>query len=304
MTIQTNLFQKKAELKGHNASIYALALAEDPQHIFSASGEGWLVYWDLENPDLGKLVASVEGNIFSICYLPERHWVILGDMYGGVHWVDLNAPDDQRNIAHHRNGVFAIQRVGDSIITAGGKGVLSKWSIEKRRATESLQLSAESLRSIDYSPTRNELLIGASDHAMYFLDASNFSLKNSVPLAHDNSVFVARYHPDGKHLVSGGRDARLKVWDLETLACISNQEAHWYTINDIVFHPKGHLFATASRDKTIKIWDAQTFKLLKVLETIRDDGHINSVNRLLWTRHQNYLLSCSDDRSIKLWEMK
>ncbi len=296
------MVQKVAELKGHNAAIYALAIAESPRHIFSASGEGWLVHWDLDAPELGKLIAKVDGNIFSICYLAEQQLMLLGDMHGGVHWVNLNAPDEQRNIAHHKNGTFALVRVGEQVISAGGKGLLTKWSIAQKRPLESLQLSHESLRSIVYSAARNELAIGASDNSIYFLDATNFSVRSSIPAAHDNSVFTVKYHPDGKHLLSGGRDAQLKVWDLETLTCLQAQAAHWYTINAIAFHPKGHLFATASRDKTIKIWDAKSFQLVKVLETIRDDGHINSVNDLLWTTHRELLVSASDDRSLKVWE--
>ncbi len=298
------MIQKIAELKGHNAAVYALAEADSPRYIFSASGEGWLVRWDLDAPDLGKLIARVEGNIFSICYLAEQQLMLLGDMHGGMHWVELNAPDQQRNIAHHRNGVFAIKQVGGNILSAGGKGMLTKWSIAQKRPLESLQLSHESLRTIAYSPARNELAIGASDHAIYFLDATTLAQRSSIPMAHDNSVFTVQYHPDGQHLLSGGRDAQLKVWDLKTHTCVQQESAHWYTINSIAFHPEGHLFATASRDKTIKIWDAKTFQLLKVLETIRDDGHINSVNALLWTGHRNLLVSGSDDRSLKVWELQ
>ncbi|MBK8425147.1 MAG: hypothetical protein IPL27_03820 [Lewinellaceae bacterium] len=70
-------------------------------------------------------------------------------------------------------------------------------------------------------------------------------------------------------------------------------------------HPEPHcfftrrrFFATASRDKTLKIWDSATFTLLKVVDTIRDGGHINSVNRLLWL--PECLVSASDDRSAIL----
>ena len=81
---------------------------------------------------------------------------------------------------------------------------------------------------------------------------------------------------------------------------ISQQDAHWYTINAIALHPKGHLIATGSRDKTVKIWDAQTFKLLKVLDTLRDGCHVNSVNALLWLDN-GILVSGSDDRTLILW---
>jgi WD40 repeat protein len=95
----------------------------------------------------------------------------------------------------------------------------------------------------------------------------------------------------------------LRVWDLENdFQLISEQPAHLFTVNHIVFSPNGQLFATASRDKTLKIWDAQTFQLLKVVDTMRHGGHINSVNRLLWL--PDCLVSCSDDKTVMLWRVR
>ncbi len=55
----------------------------------------------------------------------------------------------------------------------------------------------------------------------------------------------------------------------------------------------------------LTLWDEQETgdsaesKLLKVVDTIRNGGHINSVNRLLWL--PGCLVSCSDDRTVMLW---
>jgi WD40 repeat protein len=225
-------------------------------------------------------------------------------MNGGVHWVDLQQPENNRNVAHHQKGVFAICRVKDSVFTVGGDGMLTRWSTDPFRTVESLQLTNQSLRSIDYHAGRNELAVGGSDNAIYLLDAATLQIKRQLPDAHENSVFTVRYTADGRRLLSGGRDAHLKGWDLEEdCETIFSEPAHWFTINDIVFHPNGLWFATASRDKSIKIWDADSFRLLKVLEGVRDGGHFNSVNRLFWSAHEGQLISGSDDRSMIIWRV-
>ena len=296
--------QKQAQLTGHNASIFKVVPFKQPSLFLSGAGDGWVVVWDLENPDLGKLIANVESQIFSLCYLKGHEVVVAGNMDGGVHWINLNDPNQTKNIAHHQQGVFAIQQVGESVLTAGGAGLLTRWNIKTQRTTESLHLSNKSLRCIAYSKERNELAIGASDHCIYLLDATTLSIKKTIEQAHDNSVFTILYSPDNRYLISGGRDAHLRVRNLEdNYQEISVQAAHWYTINHLAIHPKGHLLATASRDKTIKIWDMISFRLLKVIDTVRDTGHINSVNHLYWSAHHNQLISCSDDRSIIVWEV-
>jgi len=302
--MQTTLTVKKiAQLTGHNAAIYTLAPDEQANHILSGAGDGWVVRWNLDDPETGRLIAKVETNIFSMYPLLERKQVVVGNMNGGVHWIQLDEPERTKNIAHHKQGVYGIEKIGEHIFTLGGNGMLTRWSIEEARTLESFQLTNESLRSIDFSAKRNEIAIGASDNHIYLLDAESLALKAKIP-AHENSVFTVKYTPDNEHLLSGSRDAHLKVWDLYKQKTINAQPAHWFTINHIAFHPQGHWFATASRDKTIKIWDTATFQLLKVIDTFKYGCHVNSVNRLFWTPYNNYLLSASDDRTIIIWKIE
>lgn len=304
MSTQIAHLAKKDQLTGHNASIYAVIAGATPETILSGAGDGWVVQWDLQQPDMGKLLAKVETQIFSLCLLEGSKRVVVGNMNGGVHWVDLRAPDQARNIAHHQKGVFGLQQVGAYLFSIGGDGVLTRWSVPEARSLESLKLSHAPLRALAYSARRKELAIGSSDNNIYLLDADSLALKATYRSAHDNSVFCLRYHPQRDLLLSGGRDAHLKVWDLaQEGAQVFSEAAHWFTINDIVFDPAGNLFATGSRDKTIRIWDAHDFSLLKSIEAVRDQGHINSVNRLLWTREHG-LVSASDDRRLIVWDIQ
>lgn len=284
---------------GHKAALYTLAPGRNDRHFLSAGGDGWIVEWNLDDPDTGNLLASVGTQVFSLCSLPEQQLVIAGNMNGGVHWIHYEHPDRTRNVQHHQKGVYDILSVGDRVFTAGGDGLLTLWDRDSGHALESYHLSNQALRSIAYNEKRKELAVGSSDGSIYFLDSDTLFLKKVLPDAHQNSVFAVSYTPNGRHLLSGGRDAMLRIWETTDLRLLSEQNAHMYTVNHITFSPDQAFFATASRDKTLKIWDAETFSLLKVIETIRDGGHLNSVNRLMWL--PDCLISVSDDRSAMLW---
>lgn len=296
------MFLLKHTCTGHRAAVYALAPGRDGRHVLSAGGDGWVAEWNLDDPETGRLIASVETQVFTLCPLPDGR-LLAGNMNGGLHWIDREAPERTRNIQHHQKGVYDLLALGEQAYSAGGDGLLTRWSVAETRSLESLHLSNRALRSLAYSPARNELAAGASDNAIYRLDARTLDERHTQHAAHANSVFALAYSPDGRYLLSGGRDAMLRVWALDDASGmhpVSEQPAHWYTINHIVFSPDGSRFATASRDKTIKIWDATSFQLLKVLDLQRHNGHLNSVNRLLWL--PGYLVSASDDRTVKIWE--
>jgi WD40 repeat protein len=286
---------------GHRAALYALAPGRDARHFLSAGGDGWIVEWNIDDPETGRLVASVESRVFSLAKADK--WLIAGNMNGGIHWIDPAEPEQTRNLLYHQKGVYAIQCIGDEVFTAGGDGMLTRWSATSGSRIERLHLSNQALRALAYDPVLNLLAAGGGDRSIYLLDAQTLELKQVLKAAHANSVFSLAFSPDHHHLLSGGRDAMLRVWDVRAGFDLHLElPAHWFTLNHLVFSPDGALLATASRDKTIKIWDARDFALLKVIDTMRFGAHLNSVNRLLW--YPDCLISCSDDQTAVLWEIK
>jgi WD40 repeat protein len=305
--MQTQALQvhKLSQLTGHQAALFALTADSEPGFFFSSGGDGWLVRWNVAEPDMGRLLAKTEAQVFSLLHLPSIKTLVAGTMHGGLHWIPLEEGGLSRNLAHHQRGVFALIAAEDWVFSAGGEGILSRWSVADGRVNESLHLSNRSLRTVDYCAARRELAVGSSDASIYVVDADTFSIRFVLSEAHSNSVFSVRYSPDGQYLLSGGRDAYLRVWDCNAdFRQISAQPAHWYTINSIAWSPDGNFFATASRDRTIKIWDSKYFQLKKVLDSSRYGGHIRSVNTIIWLQDPQLLVSGSDDRSAILWQIK
>src|SRR5690606_5451891 len=112
------------------------------------------------------------------------------------------------------------------------------------------------------------------------------------------------FSPDGQVLLSGGRDAHIRVHDSFKGTELRDWIPHWFAIYAIAYQPGGKLFATASRDKSIKLWSAEDFRLLKVLHKDRGlDAHSHSVNTLIWSPSGHRLYTAGDDRRIKVWNL-
>ncbi len=285
---------------GHRAAIYDLEPAADG--FYSAAADGFLVHWHREDVDFGQVVATVEGGKFlSLSTIPGG--LLAGSLDGGVHWLYPETPARNRHLAHHRLGTFSLITVGEEAYSGGGDGVLTRWSIPHARSLESLPLSSNSLRRIAYDPVHDRLAVGSSEGAIYLLDRATFSVLTRAP-AHPPSVFALAFSPDGAYLYAGGRDAGLSRWRTHAAGLEQIQEAtaHLMTVNAIAVHPQGKYLATASRDKTIKLWSAEDLRLLKVIEVVRDKGHVNSVNTLCWL-DAHTLISAGDDRRILEWSL-
>lgn len=293
---------KIAHFTGHKDAIFALGISDEPNLFYSGASDGYIVEWNSLTKADGQLLIKVPKPVYSFCLDTASQRLFCGTASGNLHVVDLAERKETRNIEAHTLGIFDIKIVNQHLITAGGDGKVKVWDLQQLQLQYEFALSDKSARVITVHPTRPEIAIGYSDHQIRIINTETFTLQHSFP-AHQNSVFALAYSPDGNNLLSGGRDVMLRNWDIPNHYAMSlDIPAHNLHINAIAFNPSGDLMATVSMDKTLKIWDGTTLQLLKVAERAKGEGHLSSVNKVLWLNNTQ-LLTCSDDRTIMMWEI-
>ncbi|MBC8154430.1 MAG: WD40 repeat domain-containing protein [Bacteroidetes bacterium] len=295
--------QKLDTFGGHRDGVYALETGAQPNQFFSAGADGLVVRWQLDRPDLGELIARIPASVYALAFDPVSGLLWVGQNYQGLHLIDPVSKQEIQSIKLTSSAIFDVKLYGQTAFVAMGDGVVAIVNTEPLVVRKYLKASDQSARCVSINPVEREFCVGYSDNTVRIFDLETHELKRVIP-AHTNSVFTAVYSPDFRFLITGGRDAHLKTWDVEhNYALLHDVVAHLFTINHVTFSPDGQWLATASMDKAVKIWDADTLRLLKVVDRARHAGHATSVNRLLWTDYHEKLLSASDDRTISVWQM-
>lgn len=289
-------------LTGHNDAIYTLAQSSQPHRFFSGAGDGLIAQWDLNDPKNGQLVAKLPNSVYALYHDADNDVLVAGHNYDGIHLLDWQNKKEVGSLQMTKAAIFDISAFDNKFILASGDGAITTVDAKSLTITSRAQLSEKSARCIAVNSTRGEIAVGYSDNFIRVFDTS-LRLMNEWQ-GHGNSVFTLRYTPDSKFLITGSRDARLKVWDVgANYIQVAEVVAHMYAINHLDFSPDGKHFVTCSMDKSIKVWDTEALKLLKVIDRARHAGHGTSVNKLLWTSFNNQLLSASDDRTISVWQI-
>ncbi|MEI9918629.1 MAG: WD40 repeat domain-containing protein [Bacteroidota bacterium] len=296
--------QKLRTLTGHRDGVYTVVAGETPSQFFSAAGDGMVVQWDLSGPDEGELIAQLPSSVYSLLHV--NGLLVAGQNYDGIHVLDWKARKEVSSLKTTDAAIFDLQSNNDNdILIASGDGAFTVVDLATMTIKARQIHSEKSARTIAVGA---DIAVGYSDNFIRVFDRDTYSLKKEWQ-AHTNSVFALRYSPDGRFLLSGSRDARLKAWDPAGDYRLAEEVvAHMYAINSLSFSADGKHFVTCSLDKSIKLWDAGQLKLLKVIDKARHAGHGTSVNKVLWTAYaggdvrHGQVVSASDDRTISIWK--
>ncbi|MEY4382916.1 MAG: hypothetical protein RI995_458 [Bacteroidota bacterium] len=294
--------EKIDTFSGHRGGVYALSKGEQPEVFFSGAADGMLVKWNLSKPDVGKAIAQFQRGIFAIHYVADFNQLWISTHLEGIHVIDLISLKEIFSFAETNHSIFSFEQVGHLIFAAHSGGGMHVFDVKTCKLVQSSSLNPFSIRKI--IKLSDELLLVASSNGKILTINAEFQVIHEVD-AHQQTVFSMAFLSNQQQLISVGKDAKVKKWDVVDgqLKMLSELVGHIFTIHDVVTQPSGDFFATSSMDKTIKIWDANEFKLVKVIDQKRHGGHKNSVNKLYWSDYQDFLVSASDDKNISVWKL-
>jgi WD40 repeat protein len=296
-------FSLQHTLSGHQGSVYTLAYDEDSCSILSGGGDRILASWNLQSENLheGVMLARAADVVYSLAIAGNT--LLIGQGAGGIHLINRVSREEERLLQPHEGPVFGIYPDSESRLVTflSGDGTLSVYTMQDFEPVSRMRISEKKLRTLVRHPVDGVSLIGCGDGSIALVDSDGLKFRDRLQVAEsDFSINAITFFPDGSHFLCGGRDAMLYVYSWDSLRCVESIPAHNYAIYGIAFSGDGSHLATVSRDKTVKLWEPSGMKVVQRLEGNDGQGHVNSVNTLLWLP-DGRLVTAGDDRAIRIW---
>lgn len=104
--------------------------------------------------------------------------------------------------------------------------------------------------------------------------------------------------PDGKSILSGGKDSTLRVWDLATGKEVRQLPGHTGAVQALAISADGRRVLTGSADHTVRLWEIETGR-----ELLRLQGHREVIETVALSPDGRRALSAGRDLTVRIWDV-
>lgn len=105
-----------------------------------------------------------------------------------------------------------------------------------------------------FSKTNNIIVaVGHTDGLMTIWDYSKQTVIKEI-YEHNEQIRSVAFSPDGKYLLSGAFDAKIKIYDVYNNFNIIGEIEHGDKVVSCKWHPEIPLIVSTSADKTARVW--------------------------------------------------
>lgn len=275
-------------LESHQDTINCIAFHPTFSSIASGSDDFTIKIWDWELGELEKTIKGHTRAVLDLDYGGPSSGVLLASC-SSDYTIRLWDPADEykniRTLVGHDHSVSAVRFLSPSVhssssdhllVSASRDRTVRIWNVTTGYCVKTLQGHSEWVRAVSPSDDGRFVLSAGDDMTarLWDVSASNPESK-AVLLGHEHYIECCALAPPTSYT---------------HLAPLTGPK-------ESASSSTSQFMATGSRDKTIRLWDAQGTCLMTLV------GHDNWVRAIAFHPGGKYLLSVSDDKTLRCWDL-
>ncbi|HAQ61376.1 TPA: hypothetical protein DCR49_05160 [Candidatus Delongbacteria bacterium] len=292
---------------GHTGQIHDVEFSSDGMNILSGASGNSMILWNVssEIPLKSFTPKSSEKQpaVCSVAFSKEGRYVLSGSGDTGsmgelILW-DLMSGEKVTNFIGHKVRVVAvdISEDGNNLLSSYWDGTFKLWNKSSTSSEFTFKGHTKYVSSVSFSRSKKYILSSSYDNTIKLWDFKKREIIKTFN-GHKTKVFCAKFSPDGNLIATCGDDRFISIFNTNTGKQIKIIDGMDKEFRSLDFSSDGKRIAAASENK-IKIWDINTGNRLTTLESFGDKSWITTVQV---SNNGSYLLSGSNDRTIKLWD--
>ena len=216
-----------------------------------------------EDDDILELpISGHNGTIRSICFDPSSDLTLLtaGDIDKNIKMWDTENGSSKGELKGHNKDVTTIRWSNDGSYFGSGSQdkTIKLWDLKTLKEICTIP-------TLGYGPINDisllntgEMLIVAAGHVdgnITIWDAQRKSLFTEIKEnSQGKEVRTICFSPDGKYLISGGFDNKIKIYDILNNFNLASELEHNDKVVSVKWHPDLPIIVSTSADKTARIW--------------------------------------------------
>jgi WD40 repeat protein len=203
------------------------------------------------------------GQVLGIGFVPHSHLLVVGGHSGFLALVDVQRGTVTTRLTGHRGAIYApsLSADGRLLATASDDRTVRLWTLPGGRPLGDPLRLRRFVDDVSLSPDGRRLAVTQDEKLIEIFDVRTRQRQTS--LTWNEGIEFARFSPNGRRLVAGGIQGRVRLWDTATWTPVGRPLGrHAGPVLTADISRDGAMLVTASFDASARLWDLTTYEAL------------------------------------------
>ncbi|XP_047524349.1 F-box-like/WD repeat-containing protein ebi isoform X2 [Pieris napi] len=243
--------------------------------LATGSYDGYARIWSTD----GKLISTLaqhKGPIFALKWNKSGNYITSAGVDSTTIIWDAGSGQCIQQFRFHKAPVLDVDwQTNTSFASCSTDQIIHVGQLNVQKPIKSFLGHTNEIKSIQWDPQGQLLASGSDDRTLKIWSMDRDTCVHDLQ-GHSKEIYTLRWSPTGPGtqnpnmnlmIASASFDSTVRLWDVETGACVHTLTKHKQSVFSIAFSPDGKFLASGSFDDWVHIWSTRTGSLVHSYNT-------------------------------------